>query len=234
MWIPSIFLDYVRGIRPRRIVPVLDHHAQDVIGLFALMAAMARVVLDADAPAFDHASDHWGVSSLLQAAGREEESLARLERAILAARDEDLGFRLSMHLAKRFARAGREAEAVEIWRARAPMARPPDRLEPLIALARHYERGARDLEEARRWAERALAAAERDAGLRELLGVAAGVTTATGATDAPGTPRSEEARALDRLSLLIEGLRRRVERIDRRRARPPREPARKPRRPSAV
>lgn len=233
MFIPSIFLDYVRGIRPRRIVPVLDHHAQDVIGLYAVLAAMVRATLDADATAFDHASDHWGVSSLLHAAGREAESLDRLERAILAARDEEVGYRLSMHLAKRYARAGREEEAVEIWRARAPMSRAPDRLEPLIALARHYERGARDLAEARRWAERALAAAERDAELRELLGVAAGTSGAAGAAGVTGEPRSEEARALERLSLLIEGLRRRVERIDRRRAKPPRESTRRSRRKDA-
>lgn len=169
--IPRLYFDYVRGFKPERFLPVLDHHAQDILSLGVLARAMAHAVNEPDDPRFAHASEQWGLSLIYDSAGRAADADARLEHAILACRDEELGFKFAMRLARRFARAGRWDEAVEIWRARAPQARP-HRLDPLIELAKHAERRLRDLDEARRWTSRALEIARSNSELREILGAA--------------------------------------------------------------
>jgi hypothetical protein len=153
--IPRIYFDYVEGLRRTRILPVFDHHAQDIFSLGALARAMARAVEAPEDPRFAHAGEQFGLAGVYFAAGRVSDQLAALERAIVAARDEELGFRFSMHLARRLKQLGRIEEAVEIWTARAGQARA-DRLDPLIELAKHAEHRLRDFEAARMWTERAI------------------------------------------------------------------------------
>lgn len=170
MLIPSIYFDYVRGVRPERILPVLDHHAQDILSLGALTAAMARLATDPDRAEFDRAADHAGMAALLDTAGRGEESADRLARASLAARDDAESFRLAMLLARRLVRLGRVGEAVEIWEARVRQARAPDRLDPLVELAKHHEHRTGNLDEAGRWTRLAIEIAECDRDVRIALG----------------------------------------------------------------
>ena len=154
-WVPRIYFDFTRGIRPERIVPVFDHHAQDIYSLGALAAAVLRAFSHPEDERFAHAGDQWGLARLYEARGRIEEALARMESAVLAARDEEFAFRLAMHLAKTYKRLGRAEEAVAIWEARVAQA-APGRLDPLIELAKHAEHALRDFALARQWAERAL------------------------------------------------------------------------------
>ncbi|MBI3737105.1 ribonuclease H-like domain-containing protein [Candidatus Sumerlaeota bacterium] len=154
--IPQLYFDYLKGIRRERMLPVLDHHAQDIISLGALLNHFAHALRNPADPRFDHANDQWGLARIFQAAERHDASIAALERAILAARDEDFGFRLSMHLARHLVRLGRFDEAEQVWLARAAQCRA-DRLDPLIELAKHAERRLKDFEKARCWTERALA-----------------------------------------------------------------------------
>ena len=168
-WVPRIYFDFMRGVRPERIVPVFDHHAQDILSLLALTSVMTLAFREPDHKMFAHASDQWGLARIYEMAGRREEALARIESAVLAARDEDLGFRLAMHLARAYKRCGRLGDAVEIWEARVAQARP-DRLDPLVELAKHAEHTLKDLARARQWTERALGIVRGATELAELIG----------------------------------------------------------------
>jgi len=161
--IPSIYFEYLRGVRRERMLRVLDHHAQDIFSLGGLLGRLCGAVARPEDPRFDEAGEQHGLAALFFAAGREAEGIATLERAIVAARDEAVGFGLSMRLARRLLRAGRRAEAVAIWEARARQARPSVGLEPLLELAKHHEHHLKDPAGARRWAERALAILESEA-----------------------------------------------------------------------
>jgi len=166
-WVPRIYFDFTRGLRPERIVPVFDHHAQDIYSLGALAAAVLRAWNHPDDARFAEAQDQWGLARLYTLRGRADEALARMEAAVLAARDEEFGFRLAMHLAKAYKRRGRTADAVAVWESRAKQA-APGRLDPLLELAMHAEHGLKDFAAARRWAECALDIIRSHAELRRL------------------------------------------------------------------
>lgn len=171
-WVPRIYFDFVQGIRPERLVPVFDHHAQDIISMGALVALLVRALEEPCHPLHAHASDQWGLARLWAARGEHTQSIACLEAAVLAARDEELGFRFAMHLARAYRRAGQVREAVAIWEARVPQARP-GRLDPLIELAKHAEHTLRDYAAADAWVRRALALfGDRDALITALGGAA--------------------------------------------------------------
>ncbi|HOR28293.1 MAG TPA: ribonuclease H-like domain-containing protein [Candidatus Sumerlaeota bacterium] len=194
--IPRIYLDFVRGVRPERIVPVFDHHAQDVISLGALASAVTHAVRRPDDPRFAHAGDQWGLARLLERLGEARRAIDCLEAAVLAARDEAFGYRLAMHLARAYKRCGRVADAVAIWEARAAQCQP-GRLEALVCLAMHAEHALKDHAAALRYAERALAVARQGA---ELAWIGTAATA----------PRAEK-----RYEQELDGLRRRIERIER-------------------
>ena len=172
MLIPRIYFDFVQGIRPERLVPVLDHHAQDIFSLGALAALFCHALRAPDDPLFAHPSDQAGLWRLHWAAGRVEEALARLEAAALAARDEALGWQLAMRLARLYRRLGRGGEALAIWHARAPMCRP-GRIDPLIELAKFHEHVTRDPAAALEFTERALRLIDQRAELAAWGGAAA-------------------------------------------------------------
>ena len=153
--IPGIWLEAQRGIQPERLVPVFDHHAQDIYSLAALTAVLALAMREPDHAILREAEVQWGLARLAESRGDLAAAAARLESAVLAARSGDLEFQLAMQLARTYRRLGRMDEALAIWRARVPHCRP-DRLDPLIELAKYAEHVQKDLEAARRWTERAL------------------------------------------------------------------------------
>jgi hypothetical protein len=98
-----------------------------------------------------------------------EGALRGMEAAVLAARDERLGFRMSMCLARDYCRLGRREEARAIWRARLGQA-SIGRLDPLIELAKDAEHHLRDLEAALAHTRRAIAVLEGDEQFRWMIG----------------------------------------------------------------
>jgi hypothetical protein len=154
--IPGIWLDAVAGRHPERLVPVFDHHAQDIASMGALAALMTRAIRRPDDPPFARAEIQHGLALLAEARGDRTATIARLEAAVLAARDPDVEFFLAMRLARAYKRLRRWDDALAVWRARVPHCRP-HRLDPLLELAKHAEHVGRDLEAARRWTEQALA-----------------------------------------------------------------------------
>ena len=136
--VPRIYFDYLEGHQPGQIVPVIDHHAQDIFSLGALLAAIAHAMAQPDDPRFAHAGDQWGLARIHLDHGRTDLALQRMEAAVLAARDENQGYHYSMQLAAHYRRLERLADAVDIWQARAAQCRP-GRLEALVELAKHAE-----------------------------------------------------------------------------------------------
>ncbi len=193
MFIPRIYFDFTRGLRPERIVPVVDHHVQDIVSLGALAGLMAYALSHPGDPRFDHASDQCGLWRLLWACGRREEALSRLEAAALAARDDEQAHRLAMRLARLYKSLGRIDDALAIWQARADRARA-GRVEPLVELAKHAEHTLKDPAAALRHTRRAL----------DLLSQRADLAFHGGA-DAPD----------DRTTTLDAALRRRLARLQR-------------------
>jgi uncharacterized protein YprB with RNaseH-like and TPR domain len=201
--IPAIYLDYIRGVGTDRMVPVVRHNAQDIASMPALWALLCHAVAEPDAPPWRHASTQVGLAALLRHAGRAEESLARLESAVLLSRDPEEEHTLSMHVAVMHRRLGRHGEAAAIWAARAEVASSPAaRAEACLALARHHEHATKDLAEATRWALRALEALGEPPERTERLRAAIAQETARlegGATKSPvaeafqpATPQEEE------------------------------------------
>jgi tetratricopeptide (TPR) repeat protein len=198
--VPRIYFDFLRGVRPERMVTVFDHHAQDIFTLAAQASAVIHAFKQPEDERFAAAEVQWGLARLYERLGRHLEAIRAMERAVLAARDEDFGYRLAMRLARAYRRRGRLDEAVAIWQARAPQCRP-HRLEALVALAIHAEHTLKDFPVARRYAHQALAIVEQHAELDWLTG-----------SDRPAAdPRS--IRALERQ---VEALRHRLSRLQRR------------------
>jgi uncharacterized protein len=167
--IPQIYFDYVRGIRPQRMGPVFDHHAQDIFSLAALTQAFARAVADPDDSRFAHVSDQSGLARLHRQAGDAAAAEAALRRAIGLAGDEDAAYRLSMLLARGLRRGGRRTEAAAIWERWAEKA-AIHRLDPLIELAKHAEHDLKDSAAAEGWTRRALEIVEHYRELDEWIG----------------------------------------------------------------
>jgi tetratricopeptide (TPR) repeat protein len=153
--IPRIYFDYARGRRRERIIPVRDHHAQDICSLAALAGLLAHAVVEPDDPIFSHAAVQWGLAQLFSRADDHASALARIRKAMESAGDDEVEFRLAMHLARRLKRLGRVEEAVQLWIDRAAPARA-DHWEPIIELAKHAEHQTKDLINALRYTEQAV------------------------------------------------------------------------------
>ncbi|MBX7247368.1 MAG: ribonuclease H-like domain-containing protein [Candidatus Sumerlaeaceae bacterium] len=137
--IPQIYFDYLRGRRADRLVPVFDHHAQDIISMGALLLRLGEMVTDADHPALAQAHDAASMGRLLRRRGRHDEATSHLERAVGASQDADCTNRALRELASVYKKQGRAAEAAEIWAAewrRAGVRNP----EACVELVKLYER----------------------------------------------------------------------------------------------
>lgn len=175
-WVPRIYFDFVRGVRIERMIPVFDHHAQDIFSLGALTSVLVRAWAEPHAKAFDHASDQWGLGCMLLRRGRVTEALKRMESAVLATRDEERAFGMAMRLARVYKRQGKLDEAVALWAARVAQARA-GRLEPLVELAKHAEHRLGDFHEALRWTQRAIELLDSEHELRQWIEGSAGQET---------------------------------------------------------
>lgn len=167
--VPQIFFDFLDGKHPEQIVPVIDHHAQDIFSLGALLAAISQALTHPDDPRFAHTSDQWGLARIHLACDRMDQAIERMEAAVLAARDEDQGYHFSMQLACHYRRLGRVDDAVDIWQARSCQCRP-GRIEALVELAKHAEHRLKDPTQAIGHTRRALAVLEEVGELARLLG----------------------------------------------------------------
>ena len=192
--IPAIYLDYVRGGRADRLVPVVDHNAQDVISMGALLALLAGLVSDPSHPGADDVWVNVGAAEMLRRCGRTDEARATLERAVESA-DRHGASHARRALARLLRKCGEFAAEADLWRAEI-QCRGLHRGEAIVELAKVLEWRLGDLAGAQALVEQAL----RD------LGVARQVALTSGKP-------SDALPALDRLEA---DLLRRLNRLNRR------------------
>jgi uncharacterized protein YprB with RNaseH-like and TPR domain len=164
MDIPSRYFDFMRTGDARPLLPVLEHNRLDLLSLAAL--TVRAVTTLADAPERCRtARESLAAGRVLDRAGRADAAMRCYEDAVRRARSErgsDAAWARNealRALALRHRRDGRHDLAADAWQAIAGdrQVAPVLRREALEALAIHFEHRARDLDEARRFAERSLA-----------------------------------------------------------------------------
>jgi uncharacterized protein YprB with RNaseH-like and TPR domain len=164
MDIPSRYFDFMRGGDARPLAPVLEHNRLDLLSLAALTVRAVTTLTDAPGGCRT-ARESLAAGRVLERAGRIEVAVRCYEDAAGRARSErgsDAAWARTealRALALRFRRDGQHERAVEAWQAIVDdrQVAPVLRREALEALAIHFEHRARDLDEARRFAERSLA-----------------------------------------------------------------------------
>jgi len=155
--IPRIYFDYVEGIRRYLMEPVTDHNAQDIASTAALFPLFCRCLREPTQEPLRHAGCQLGLAAWYRRLGRTGAALECLERAVLACRDAEEEFALSMHVANEYRRLGRWRDALDIWEVRARTTPDPGRRAlPCIEIAKYHEHQAKDYRQALEWANRAL------------------------------------------------------------------------------
>ena len=164
MDIPSRYFDFMRSGDARPLLPVLEHNRLDLLSLAAL--TVRAVATLAGAPeGCRTARESLAAGRVLERVGRADAAMRCYEDAVRRARSErgaDAAWARAealRALAVRHRRQGHHDRAAEAWQAIADdrHVSPALRREALEALAIHFEHRARDLDEARRFAERSLA-----------------------------------------------------------------------------
>ncbi|MBK5297895.1 MAG: ribonuclease H-like domain-containing protein [Vicinamibacteria bacterium] len=161
--IPGRYFDFMRSGDASPLEPVLEHNRLDLISLAALTARAVRLLAGAPASSTS-ARESLGAGRLLERGARldaakdcyrDAAERARYERGPDAAWTRADALRA---LAVRCRRDGRHDQAAEAWEAIAVDRRTPAgiRREALEALAIHFEHRARDLDQARRFAQLSL------------------------------------------------------------------------------
>ncbi|MCX7044498.1 MAG: ribonuclease H-like domain-containing protein [Candidatus Sumerlaeota bacterium] len=189
--VPRIFFDFVNGVRRERMRPVLDHNAQDIISLASLLGLLGRLTRQPAAAPLDHPLALLGLAHLIEWSGRVGESLECMERALLVARDPQLIFHVSSHIARLYKRQARYTEAVDVWASHTATPQPHN-VGAFIELAKLLEHKQRDYARAAEVAERARAYCLSQSQLLEDMG------------------RAEEAQ---RLRVFLEDLEKRARRL---------------------
>ena len=160
--IPGRFFAFLRSADAHPLEPVLEHNRLDLLSLAALTARVARLVRQTP-DRVDDARECYGVGRLLEQRGEDAEEwyaqAAALADRSWHAEDELVAVQARRALALHCRRQARYAEAARHWeRITAARRCPPVNMrEALEALAIHYEHRSRDLERARRYAERSRA-----------------------------------------------------------------------------
>ena len=155
--IPRIYFDYVEGVRRYLMEPVIAHNAQDIASTAALFPLFCRCLSEPTEEPLRHAGCQLGLAAWCRRLGRTGAALECLERAVLACRDAEEEFALSMHVANEYRRLGRWRDALDIWEVRARTTPDPARRAlPCIETAKYHEHQAKDYRQALEWVNRAL------------------------------------------------------------------------------
>ena len=163
-FIPRVFFDYVRGARRGRMVPVLDHNAQDIVSLASLLGLLGRMVRNPAQADPGHPLALLGLARLMEGAGQIDAALECMERALLTTRDNRHIFAISQRVARLYKQSGRATDAADIWSEH--VGRPTAyNIDAFVELAKHLEHRVKDLERAARVAGEALAFCRSQAAL---------------------------------------------------------------------
>jgi uncharacterized protein YprB with RNaseH-like and TPR domain len=141
--IPYCYFEFLRTQRAFKLVPIFHHNAIDILSLACLTAIVPFAFRSPDDAVLLHGADWIGLARWLNQAGREEEALRLLRRAVDMGLPDHLLFRTLWDIALWEKRAGREDAALSVVTDLAA-SRNPYRVRALEALAKHYEHRERN------------------------------------------------------------------------------------------
>jgi len=141
--IPYCYFEFLRTQRAFEIVPIFHHNAIDILSLACLTAIVPFAFRSPEEAELRHGADLVGLARWVNQAGREEEALRLLRRAVDLGLPDDLLFRTLWDIAAMEKRLGREHAALAIWTELAT-GRNLFRARALEALAKHYEHRERN------------------------------------------------------------------------------------------
>ena len=154
--IPYCYFEFLRSERAFKLVPIFHHNAIDILSLACLTAIVPFAFRAPEEAALGHGVDWIGLARWLNQAGRGEESLRLLRRAVEMGLPDHLLFRTLWDIAALERRAGREDAALGVM-AELAASRNPYRVRALEALAKHYEHRERNYAMALEMTRKALA-----------------------------------------------------------------------------
>ena len=151
--IPQIYFDYLRGGRPERLVPVLNHNQMDLRGLAALSSRILSLLSDAESLGQD-GLELFGVSRICEKRGQDIRARTLYEKSIASFLPTETDRVARRSLARLAKRQGDFNLACELWKDALGNSRHG--YEAYEQLAIYYERTARDPERAEQIVHQAL------------------------------------------------------------------------------
>jgi uncharacterized protein YprB with RNaseH-like and TPR domain len=163
--IPYYYFEFLRTKQALRLVPIFHHNAIDILSLACLTAIVPLAFRRPEEAPLRHGADMIGLGRWLKQAGRDDEALAVLRRAVDLGLPDSLLFRTLWDIAAMEKRAGRAEAALGVI-ADLAASRNPYRAKALEELAKHYERREKNYAMALEMNAAALALGDTD-GLRK-------------------------------------------------------------------
>jgi uncharacterized protein YprB with RNaseH-like and TPR domain len=141
--IPYYYFEYLRTQQAFRLVPIFHHNAIDILSLACLTAIVPFAFRSPEETAFRHGADVIGLARWVRQAGRQEQALRLLRRAVDLGLPDDLLFRTLWDIGTMEKRLGRADAALAVFTDLAA-SRNGYRARALAELAKHYEHGERN------------------------------------------------------------------------------------------
>jgi uncharacterized protein YprB with RNaseH-like and TPR domain len=151
--IPRIYLDFVRGAPPERLIPVFHHNQMDLRGLAGLSSRILSLLSDAETQGQD-GLELFGVSRICEKRGDAIRARKLYERSIASVLPIETDRAARRSLARLAKRDGDFAVACELWRNASGNSRQG--YEAYEQLAIYHEHKARDPHQAREVVRQAL------------------------------------------------------------------------------
>lgn len=151
--IPQLYVDYLRTGDAREMQRVIYHNAEDVLSMVSLTAHILETFAN---PISDKRSalDCLRLAMWHDDRGESEEAEAAYRAALARKLPVDQKPILFSRFADLLKRLDRKAEALPLWQKWADLAE--DDPEPCLEIAKYYEWDAKDIDQAKDWAARAL------------------------------------------------------------------------------
>lgn len=154
--IPYYYFEYLRTQQAFRLVPIFHHNAIDILSLACLTAIVPFAFRSPEETAFRHGADVIGLARWVLKAGRHEQGLRLLRRAVDLGLPDELLFRTLWDIAGMEKRLGQTEAALTVL-TELSRSRNAYRARALRALAVHYEHRERNYARALEMTHAALA-----------------------------------------------------------------------------
>lgn len=141
--IPYVYFEYLRTQQAFRLVPIFHHNAVDILTTACLTGIVPFAFREPDAAPLAHGTDLVGLARWFLKAGRCEQALQLMRRAVDMGLPDDLLFRTLWDTAALEKKMGNEPGALAVWTDLAS-GRNPYRAAAFEALAKYYEHRERN------------------------------------------------------------------------------------------